>query len=63
MENKELNRLVFATNNQHKLKKSGILAGTYIHLLSLADIGFTGDIPEEEDTIEGQCRSKSLVYI
>jgi XTP/dITP diphosphohydrolase len=59
VENKELNRLVFATNNQHKLKEIRHAAGEHIHLLSLADIGFTGDIPEEEDTIEGNAAQKA----
>jgi XTP/dITP diphosphohydrolase len=50
----ELSTLVFATNNRHKLEEIRHVASLHIHLLSLSDLGFTGDIPEEEDTIEAQ---------
>jgi XTP/dITP diphosphohydrolase len=59
VENKELNKLVFATNNKHKLQEIRHAAGTHIHLLSLSDLGFTGDIPEEKDTIEGNAAQKA----
>ena len=59
MENKELNRLVFATNNKHKLEEIRHVASLHIHLLSLSDLGFTGEIPEEEDTIEGNAAQKA----
>jgi XTP/dITP diphosphohydrolase len=59
VENRELNTLVFATNNKHKLEEIRHLAGPHIHLLSLADLGFTGDIPEEEETIEGNAAQKA----
>lgn len=59
VENKERNRLVFATNNRHKLEEIRHLASPHIQLLSLADLGFTGDIPEEEDTIEGNAEQKA----
>jgi XTP/dITP diphosphohydrolase len=55
----EFNRLVFATNNKHKLEEIRHLAGNHFHLLSLADLGFTGDIPEEADTIEGNASQKA----
>jgi XTP/dITP diphosphohydrolase len=52
-------QLVFATNNKHKLEEIQHLAGPHIHLLSLSDLGFTGDIPEEEHTIEGNAAQKA----
>lgn len=55
----ELNSLVFATNNRHKLEEIRHVASPHIHLLSLSDLGFTGDIPEEEDTIEGNAAQKA----
>jgi XTP/dITP diphosphohydrolase len=55
----ERNQLVFATNNKHKLEEIRHLAGTHIQLLSLGDLGFTGDIPEEADTIEGNAAQKA----
>jgi XTP/dITP diphosphohydrolase len=59
VEKKELNSLVFATNNKHKLEEIRHVASPHIHLLSLSDLGFTGDIPEEEDTIEGNAAQKA----
>lgn len=59
VENRENNKLVFATNNRHKLEEISHLAGPHIHLLSLSDLGFTGDIPEEKETIEGNAAQKA----
>jgi len=59
VEEKELNKLVFATNNKHKLEEIRHVASPHIYLLSLSDLGFTGDIPEEEDTIEGNAAQKA----
>jgi XTP/dITP diphosphohydrolase len=59
VKNSELNSLVFATNNMHKLEEIRDVAGPHIHLLSLSDLGFTGDIPEEKDTIEGNAAQKA----
>jgi XTP/dITP diphosphohydrolase len=59
VETNELSKLVFATNNRHKLEEIRHLAGKHIRLLSLSDIGFTGDIPEEADTIEGNAAQKA----
>jgi XTP/dITP diphosphohydrolase len=56
---KEFNRLAFATNNRHKLEEIRHLAEPHIHLLSLSDLGFTGDIPEEEKTLEGNAAQKA----
>jgi XTP/dITP diphosphohydrolase len=55
----ESNNLVFATNNRHKLEEIRHLAGTNIQLLSLSDLGFDGEIPEEADTIEGNAAQKA----
>lgn len=58
-----MKKLVFATNNQHKLTElQSILGGRY-QLLSLADIGFFDDIPETRDTLEGNASQKAnFVY-
>lgn len=45
-------KIVFATNNSHKLKELREIAGDRIDILSLSDIGCTDDIPETGDTIE-----------
>ena len=55
--------LVFATNNMHKLEEIRQVASAHIHLLSLSDLGFTGEIPEEEGYNRRKCSSKSLVYL
>ena len=52
--------LVFATNNQHKIKEIKSLIGKDINILSLKDIGFEGDIPETNPTIEGNASQKSF---
>jgi XTP/dITP diphosphohydrolase len=55
--------LVFASNNEHKIKEINSLLGNTFKLLSLHDINITGDIPEEAPTIEGNALSKArFVY-
>lgn len=51
--------LVFATNNLNKLKEVQALMPEHIQLLSLAEIGCTEDIPETQDTIEGNAIQKA----
>ena len=52
-------RLVFATNNAHKLEEIRAILGNSIEILSLADIHCHADIPETADTLEGNARQKS----
>lgn len=52
-------KLVFATNNQHKLREVQDLLPENIQLLSLEEIGCTVDIPETEDTLEGNAWLKA----
>ncbi len=53
-------KIVFATNNANKLREiNQILAGK-IEIIGLNAIGCHEDIPEEEPTIEGNARAKSL---
>jgi XTP/dITP diphosphohydrolase len=55
--------LVFASNNEHKIKEINSLLGSSFKLLSLHDININEDIPEEEPTIEGNALSKArFVY-
>ena len=53
-------KLVFATNNKHKLEELQAILGNEIKLLSLKDIGCTEEIPEEQPTLEGNARQKSM---
>ena len=52
-------KLVFATNNAHKLKEIRAILSNSIEILSLADIHCHADIPETADTLEGNARQKS----
>ena len=46
--------ILFATNNEHKLREIREIAGNEFEILGLKDIGFEGDIPETQDTIEAE---------
>lgn len=52
-------KLVFATNNANKLAEIKQLLPEHIELLSLKDIGCTEEIPETENTIEGNAWLKA----
>ena len=51
--------LVFATNNLNKIKEVQSLIPSNIKLLSLKDIGCNEDIPETQNTIEGNAIQKA----
>ena len=51
--------MVFATNNEHKLREIRQILGNKIEIQSLADIGCTEDIPEDSDTLEGNALQKA----
>ena len=53
------NRIVFATNNAHKLGELRQIAGDRYEILSLADIGCHDDIPEDAPTLEGNALQKA----
>lgn len=52
-------KLVFATNNKHKLEEMRAILGDKVELLSLAEIGCFDDIPETADTLEGNALIKA----
>lgn len=52
-------KLVFATNNQNKVKEVQSLLPSHITILSLKDIGCEEDIPETQPTIEGNAIQKA----
>jgi len=52
-------KLVFATNNLNKIKEVQSLIPKEIEVLSLKDIGCLEDIPETQDTIEGNAIQKA----
>lgn len=55
----EKKKLVFATNNSHKLEEAQAILGDTIEILPLASIGCTEDIPETADTCEGNAIIKA----
>jgi len=52
-------KLVFATNNLHKLKEVQEMLSNAIEVLSLKDIGCFEDIEETEITLEGNAKLKA----
>lgn len=54
-----MRRLVFATNNAHKLEEIRAILGGKVEVLSLKDIGCDADIPETADTLEGNAALKA----
>ncbi len=52
-------KLVFVTNNAHKLEEISQILGDKIDLLSLKDINCQEDIPETADTLEGNAFQKA----
>ena len=52
-------KLVFATNNKHKLQEVRDIIGDRVELLSLNDIDCHDDIPETADTLQGNALIKA----
>ncbi len=52
-------KIVFATNNRHKLEELRQIAGDKIEILGLKDIGCDADIPETGDTLEANALQKA----
>lgn len=51
--------LVFATNNENKLKEIQQLLGASVNILSLSELGCFDDIPETGDTLEANALQKA----
>jgi XTP/dITP diphosphohydrolase len=60
VQNSKKIKLVFATNNKHKFREIKLSLCDEIDLISLADLNFTEEIPEEQDTIEGNAAQKAF---
>lgn len=52
-------KLVFATNNKHKLQEVRDIVGDRVEVLSLNDINCHDDIPETADTLQGNALIKA----
>ncbi len=52
-------KLCFATNNLHKIQEVQAVVGNSIQLVSLKEIGCLEELPEEQNTIEGNSVQKA----
>lgn len=52
-------RIVFATNNAHKIAEASAVLGDRFELVTLRECGITEDIPETEPTLEGNASQKA----
>lgn len=52
-------KLIFATNNRHKLEEVQAILGTKYTLVTPADLGIMEDIPEKADTLEANASQKA----
>ena len=52
-------KLVFATNNKHKLEEVRAILGNKVEVLSLNDINCHDDIPETANTLQGNALIKA----
>lgn len=53
-------KIVFATNNSHKLEEVTKILHNDFEIVSLSDIGCHDDIPETADTLEGNALLKAM---
>jgi XTP/dITP diphosphohydrolase len=51
--------LIFASNNDHKVREINSILGSKIKLTSLKELGINDDIPEEEPDLEGNAMAKA----
>lgn len=54
-------KLIFATNNQHKVDEIRSVIGEEFELMTLKEAGIDIDIPEPHDTLEANATEKSTV--
>lgn len=52
-------KLIFATNNAHKLREVSQVVGDRFTLLTPRECGITEDIPEDQPTLEGNALQKA----
>jgi XTP/dITP diphosphohydrolase len=52
-------KLIFATNNQHKVEEIQAAIGSQLQVVSLKQAGIDIDIPEPHDTLEANASEKS----
>lgn len=52
-------KLVFATNNKHKLEEINRILGDWFEIVSLEEIGCHDEIPEDYDTLQANASEKA----
>ena len=52
-------QIIFASNNEHKIKEIRSILGNSFTLLTLSDINIMEDIPEDEPDLEGNAIAKA----
>ena len=54
-----LQKIIFATNNQHKVDEIRLVIGSQFEIITLLEAGIDIDIPEPHDTLEANATEKS----
>ena len=54
-----MGKLIFATNNQHKVDEIRVVLGNIFDIITLKEAGINIDIPEPYDTLEANASEKS----
>ncbi len=54
-----MKRLIFATNNRHKVEEVCAALQGSVEVVSLAEAGLEGEIPETSDTLQGNAQQKA----
>lgn len=54
-----MDKLIFATNNQHKVDEIRLVLGNNFDIVTLQEAGIDIDIPEPHDTLEANATEKS----
>ena len=54
-----MRRLIFATNNKHKVEEVRAALKGHVEVVSLAEAGLEGEIPETADTLQGNALQKA----
>ena len=54
-----MRQLIFATNNKHKVQEVRAALQGHVEVISLAEAGLEGEIPETADTLQGNALQKA----
>ena len=54
-----MKKLIFASNNKHKVEEVRAALGGMVQIVTLAEAGLSGEIPETADTLQGNALQKA----